>query len=68
MDKTEVYHLVHKGDGWTIRLEGKKKDISLHDNKASGLEAARTIAHDHEPARVIVHRADGTVQTSYSYQ
>jgi poly(hydroxyalkanoate) granule-associated protein len=67
-EKVEVYHLVPKGEGWTIRREGKDNDISLHDRKASALEAARGIAHAHEPARVVVHRADGTVQTSYSYE
>jgi hypothetical protein len=67
-EKVEVYHLVPKGEGWTIRREGKDNDISLHDRKASALEAARGIAHAHEPSRVVVHRADGTVQTSYSYE
>ncbi|MEJ2385013.1 MAG: DUF2188 domain-containing protein [Xanthomonadales bacterium] len=67
-ENVEVYHLVPKGDRWTIRREGKDNDISLHDRKASALEAARGIAHAHEPARVVVHRADGTVQTSYSYE
>lgn len=67
-ETVEVYHLVSKGESWTIRREGEHRDISLHDNKASALEAARGIAHAHEPSRVVVHRADGTIQTSYTYE
>jgi hypothetical protein len=62
-----AYHLLPKGDGWTVRLEGHTKDISLHTNKNAALSAARGLAQAHEPSRLVVHRADGTIQTSFSY-
>ncbi|MGD2130948.1 MAG: DUF2188 domain-containing protein [Lysobacterales bacterium] len=66
-DEPMAYHLLPKGDGWTVRLEGHTKDISLHTNKNAALSAARGLAQAHEPSRLVVHRADGTIQTSFSY-
>lgn len=62
-----VYHLVPKGEGWSVRREGSDLDISIHPNKKSALNAARGVAQAHEPSRLVVHRTDGTIQTSYSY-
>lgn len=63
-----AYHLVPKGDGWTIHLEGSKTDIRRFDTKNSALDAARDLANAHLPSRLIVHRADGTIQTSHTYE
>lgn len=63
-----AYHLVPRGDGWTVRLEGSDDNLSLHTTKNAALEAARNLAHAHLPSRLVVHRADGTIQTSYTYE
>ena len=65
--ETVVFHLVPEGENWAVRREGDEEDVSQHRTKAAALEAARGLAHAHEPSRIIVHRADGTIQTSYSY-
>ena len=62
-----AYHLLPKGEGWTIRREGSHADISVHTTKDAALDAGRGLAHAHEPSRLVVHRADGTIQTSFSY-
>jgi len=62
-----TYHLVPKGEGWSVRREGSDRDISVHPNKKTALNAARGVAQAHEPSRLVVHRTDGTIQTSYSY-
>ena len=64
---TVVFHLVPEGEGWAVRLEGEDEDISRRSTKAEALDDARTLAHEREPSRIVVHRADGTIQTSYSY-
>jgi hypothetical protein len=64
---TMTYHLVPKDDQWAVRREGSDHDISVHPNKKSALTAARGVALAHEPSRLVVHRADGTIQDSYSY-
>lgn len=62
-----VYHLLPKDDKWSVRLEGADKDSRVLDTKQAGLDAARKLAQSKEPSRLVVHRADGTIQTSYSY-
>lgn len=62
-----VFHLVPEGDDWAVRQEGEDEDMSRRGTKAEALDEARSLAHAREPSRVVVHRADGTIQTSYSY-
>ena len=63
-----TFHLLPKEEDWVVRTEGSDQDLSLHDTKESAVEAARGIARAHEPSRLVVHRSDGTIQTSYSYE
>jgi hypothetical protein len=63
-----AYHLLPDGDGWTVRLEGSDDDLARHETKDAALDAARDLAHTHMPSRLVVHRSDGTIQTSYSYE
>ncbi len=65
---TTVYHLVPDEDGWAVRREGSDIDITVHTGKKAALAAARGVAKAHEPSRLVVHRADGTIQTSYDYE
>lgn len=60
-------HLVPKEDEWTVRLEGSEEDLSLHSTKQSAVKAARGIARAQAPSHLVVHRADGTVQDTFSY-
>lgn len=62
-----TFHLVPKDEEWTVRLEGSEEDLSLHSTKQSAIKAARGIARARAPSHLIVHRADGTVQDSFSY-
>jgi hypothetical protein len=62
------YHLLPDGEGWTVRRELSDENLSRHDTKDAALNAARDIAHAHMPSRLVVHRADGTIQTSYTYE
>lgn len=62
-----IYHLLPFDKDWVVRLEGSDENLSQNDTKDSAIEAARGIARAHEPSRLVVHRGDGTVQTSYTY-
>jgi len=63
-----ILHLLPKDDEWTVRLEGSEQDLSLHATKYSAVKAARVIARAHAPSHLVVHRADGTAQESFSYE
>ena len=65
--ETVVFHLVPQDEQWALRLEGKDVNVSTHRTKQVALDAGRALAHAFEPSRIVVHRADGTIQTSYDY-
>lgn len=67
VEETTVYHLLPKEDQWAVRREGEDRNLRVLDTKREALDAARTIAQAHEPSRLVVHRADGTIQDSFSY-
>jgi len=59
--------LLPKDAEWAVRLEGSEDDLSLHPTKHSAVKAARVLARKRSPSHLVVHRADGTVQESFSY-
>jgi len=61
------FHLLPDGDSWVVRAEGANDDISVHKTKRVALNSARGVAQANEPSHLVVHRADGTIQTSYAY-
>jgi len=62
-----VYHLLPEGDNWAVRLEGGDKDLEQAGTKKAALDLARKLAQSNEPSRLVVHRADGTIQDSFNY-
>lgn len=63
-----TFHLLPRDEDWVVRSEGSDEDLSWHETKESAVEAGRGIARAHEPSRLVIHRADGTIQNSYSYE
>lgn len=63
----KVYHVVPFEDGWKVEAENAARATSLHSTKDEALAAARDLAKNQEPSQVVVHRMDGTIQTSYTY-
>ncbi|MDX1545809.1 MAG: DUF2188 domain-containing protein, partial [Rhodothermales bacterium] len=62
-----VYHVVPRDDGWAVQKEGNERATSLHTSKNEALKAGREVATNQAPSRLVVHKADGTIQTSYTY-
>jgi poly(hydroxyalkanoate) granule-associated protein len=65
--KTTVFHLVSADDGWAIKKEGTKTPVSTHGTKKEALDVARTTAQAAQPSRLVIHKQDGTIQESVSY-
>ncbi len=63
----KVYQVTPQDDAWMVTLDGKKKPLAQYETKSAALEAARELAKANEPSQLIIHRADGTVQTSHTY-
>ncbi|MEM9553956.1 MAG: DUF2188 domain-containing protein [Acidobacteriota bacterium] len=64
---TAVFHLVPGDTGWQLRREGDETPIERFPTKKAGLDAARRLAREREPSRLVVHRVDGTIQNQFSY-
>jgi len=63
-----VYHVQPEGDDWVVKGEGAKRASSRHDTKNDAVSAGRETAKKRLPSQLVVHKADGSVDTSYSYE
>src|SRR5262249_10554959 len=61
------YSVVAREDGWAVEKQGADRAVSVHATKDEALEAARTLAGNHRPSELVVHRKDGTVQDTVVY-
>ncbi|MFD0681685.1 MULTISPECIES: DUF2188 domain-containing protein [unclassified Paenibacillus] len=60
------YHVVPHGDGWAVKEEGSDYARLSTDTKAEAVDKAREWASDANKS-AIIHRKDGTVETSHNY-
>ena len=63
-----VLHLVPDEGGWALREEGSQRNLATHGTKKDALKTARGVAQDSAPSRLVIHRADGTVQDQVTYE
>lgn len=54
-------------EGWAVWKVGNRQASSVHGTKKEATSAGRELAQDHRPSELVLHRQDGTVQDSYSY-
>lgn len=64
---SRVLHLVPDDGAWVLREEGSRRNLTSHGTKKEALKAAREVAQAGAPSRLVVHRADGTVQDQVHY-
>ncbi|HEX5725812.1 MAG TPA: phasin family protein [Longimicrobiaceae bacterium] len=63
-----AFAVVLRGDeGWAVERAGAERAVSLHATKEEALERARSLAGEHRPSTLVVHRRDGTVQDTIAY-
>ncbi|PWU51899.1 hypothetical protein DLJ47_20050 [Micromonospora sp. S4605] len=64
--KRNEYHVVPNGGGW--KVERGSQVVGTFDTKQRAVEAGREAAHGNEPSQLVVHTADGKIETEYTYQ
>ena len=67
-DEAVVYHVVPREDGWAVAKEGAERATSTHATKKEAVEAGRTLATAKAPSRLVVHKQDGTIQDTFTYE
>ncbi len=65
--QTTVYHVKPDGEEWVLEAEGASRATSRHGTKKESLQAGRTVAAGKAPSRLVIHRADGTIQRQHAY-
>ncbi|WP_028550188.1 DUF2188 domain-containing protein [Paenibacillus sp. UNC451MF] len=60
------FHVVPYDDGWAVKEEGREKIRLQTETKAEAVDKAREWASDSNKS-AIIHRKDGTVETSHNY-
>jgi poly(hydroxyalkanoate) granule-associated protein len=63
-----VFSVLSREDGWAVLLTGEADARGVYPTKDEALEAARALASAHAPSQLVVHRKDGTVQDTLSYE
>lgn len=63
-----VLHLMPDAGDWALREEGSGENLTRHGTKKEALKAAREAARKQAPSRLVVHRADGTVQDQVNFE
>ncbi|MFP4622831.1 MAG: DUF2188 domain-containing protein [Gemmatimonadota bacterium] len=66
--KPTVYHVRPREDGWVVVNEKAHEPASSHPNKRQAVKAGREMAGNTAPSRLVIHRADDTVQKEHSYE
>jgi uncharacterized protein YdaT len=65
-DDRQNIHVVPKGERWIVKEVGENKALLNANTKAEAVERAKQWASDANRS-AIIHRKDGTVETSYNY-
>ncbi|KXK60281.1 hypothetical protein AWW66_19715 [Micromonospora rosaria] len=60
------YHVVPDGDGWAV--EQGSNAIGSYPTKEAAVAAGRQVAHGNEPSQLVVHTADGRIETEHAYR
>jgi hypothetical protein len=63
-----VYTVRPTDDGWAVAADGSKRASSTHKTKREAVDAGRSLAKSKAPSQLIIHRVDGSVQDSHTYE
>jgi hypothetical protein len=66
MTSRTQYHVVPDGAGWKVE-HGSTVD-STHGTKNEAIERGRATAQGNLPSQLVVHTADGKIETEYTYK
>lgn len=61
----KVFHVVPYGTNWQLKHNGKV--LSDHTLKSAAIEAGRRYAIANQPSQLVIHKADGTIETEHTY-
>lgn len=60
-----IYRVLPASGAWQVKKDGAV--LSNHRTKDPAIDDARRRALANQPSQVVVHRADGTIETEWTY-
>ena len=67
MNKRKTYDVSPSAGRWEVKGRGAKRAVALFDTKTDAVARATTIAKKLPESQVVIRKADGTIQTEYTY-
>ena len=61
-----MYTIEAVGAAWHVRHAGET--LCSHATKREAVAAGRAVARTHPPSRLVVHRADDSIDFAYAYE
>lgn len=61
--RRRVYHVLPKGNGWSVRAEGSVRASGSFASMSEALAQGRKLAGGHPGGRLMIHSPDGRVET-----
>ena len=62
-----VYHVVPNEERWAVKREGADRASRVADTQDEAVAVAEQMARNQAPGRVVVHGANGLIQTVHTY-
>ena len=63
-----IYDVSPTGDDWKVQKRGDAAPLSTFANKDDAVTYGRSVAKANQPSQLVVRRADGTIETEYTYE
>jgi uncharacterized protein YdaT len=67
MSDRTTYDVSPRGERWAVKRRGAERATAIFDNKEEAIERAKHVAKRVVDSQVVVGKADGTIQTEYTY-
>lgn len=62
-----TFHVMAEEEGWVLKPEGSN-DVQSFSTKRKAIAAGREQAASSAPSNLVIHRKDGTVELSHTYE
>jgi hypothetical protein len=67
MTKRITYDVSPRGSEWTVTKRGASRPTAVCDRKDDAIARAREVAKGFKESQVVVRKADGTIQSEWTY-
>lgn len=62
-----VYEVAPKGSRWKVQRRGATQPSKIFENKSDAISYGKRVAKNNKPSQLVIKKADGTIQTEYTY-